>query len=1495
MESTPKHVHALVRLLKSPSDPPSPDGPFKIDIARQVWSDTSFCLANKAEILGEWLIGSLGRDGNRDSESNRQRPIADAKYWSLLQETIVSSSSVSSARPMKVWLLPLLFRINLAGIVTELLMLSHNRSVNNDVCTIYASARAALGILWPLAEKRVGMDALAECFAAVLGSCATWNLHIDYQDDLWWICSTVVNSYSEALADLGNKKKLFTHFLSVHLPLWIRALSHPRSNIPTSLHDALYAAGVDTFFSLDALKQPFDIFLDAFVRACTNHALTILPRLFSERLRAMNRYRTTLFPSVPVSGSSALAIREAVRADAMAAWGSCWKTLSHDTLSAEQGCDQSGERRVEAWSTVVGLLETIEKERLFVPNTILDSATIQNETGTNEAQQTLIDVRQQAIMVIERARLVDHDDTSTDECFSLAVDALDMLVRIDYNLVGGILGQLLPTITRFPPRLSVRTKNAVQSLLSDLLEYHTKTRTLHTYTLALLQSISSPSPPPQLQTTSLHDSVLSAHLSSLSQAFRVALTPNQSTTLGPAVLGELRRTWDIYTTEAGWTKRNSKKRKVTHDGDTPDTKHKEGRCSDESVTRYLSSGSAAIAFTYAARVGGTVLSNLPPHAYTTDSLAVWNDAGNLGWKIVWECLRRVRGDLKEADNIVASAALRFLYDMRARLLRTTSSAVPITLGDSDLLGKDQVYQLLGIVREDGTSRELVLELIRTLFSQVSRTYAHQDGLASTVIQTSVDILAHHFTPTSRWCGSSSTLSREGLGVALLYVFVDRWMDLLDALAPTGVLEHFISLLLSIQLEPLSGATDQFDDQQASHRDITPRDILLNALRSAQFWELHNIRGVFLSLVLNTTGPLSSYGSRLPAAESSPSAKPSVPSDLELDRAGKVYILLMHVPLGYFTRSSRTGFMKRAMGGDFGVCDVLRRIPTERLIGHLTMFRTFLQRMVHSVGPLDHTTSLAYVEHLFDPPPSLSFTSDTLTRVTVDLVLLHLTTLLRTKDSEASASAASMIAILANAKPFSHPSPQESLKHVLAESVVFRLIECLREDFLPSSLSEVVVSSLNNLYQSLLSAHVENVMSDAVYASSRSVNSRSYMLSLAQWLGLDVQTNMTPMGLKLAGALMRSVPGHYLSIKGANTEMCSSVLDLLFQELRCMPAISRTAQLQTIAALYSVHDTRRTLDAQVGTAARGLSLAEFSHLLVVLAEGIEDSGLHVHQSQRLIRLSMVLLHDAPQGTLKVVQNFVTRCLNAFTGKPCLYEGPSEMKIDCLELIMRHCSDRPAALRSVDLGSIWSLLCKILSGSSNHDSVTSSALFHHIVSIASSLVRLRRDLVIHTLPHLASVLHRLVAITRSIRPQLGGKQKKLVSSTFPSWISSTQPLGVAESRALSRLLTTLTIKTVPRTHVHTATASETQKAESLAKPFSKHVGYVLMAYIDALSDPLCSMSPDVRRELQPGLFSLCEMLGEHNRDALVASTLDTGGKAIMKVLWKEYEKQRYVGKG
>ncbi|KAI6021170.1 hypothetical protein EDC04DRAFT_2901434 [Pisolithus marmoratus] len=80
--------------------------------------------------------------------------------------------------------------------------------------------------------------------------------------------------------------------------------------------------------------------------------------------------------------------------------------------------------------------------------------------------------------------------------------------------------------------------------------------------------------------------------------------------------------------------------------------------------------------------------------------------------------------------------------------------------------------------------------------------------------------------------------QENSGVALLYVLVDRWLGVMDVVAPEE--EKFTSLLLSIPLEQPFEVTDEFDRQLSSHHDISPYNILLLAPRNAQFWELWNM-------------------------------------------------------------------------------------------------------------------------------------------------------------------------------------------------------------------------------------------------------------------------------------------------------------------------------------------------------------------------------------------------------------------------------------------------------------------------------------------------------------------------------------------------------------------------------------------------------------------------------------------------------------------------------
>lgn len=278
-------------------------------------------------------------------------------------------------------------------------------------------------------------------------------------------------------------------------------------------------------------------------------------------------------------------------------------------------------------------------------------------------------------------------------------------------------------------------------------------------------------------------------------------------------------------------------------------------------------------------------------------------------------------------------------------------------------------------------------------------------------------------------------------------------------------------------------------------------------------------------------------------------------------------------------------------------------------------------------------------------------------------------------------------------------------------------------------------------------------------------------------------------------------------------------------------------------------------------------------------------------------------------MKTTQGFFTKFLATVIDREVFTTGAIPLRVKTLELVSSHCMEKvggvagtlrasklinvhkPSAIRPVDASHIWILLARFLSPSKVHDDVTSTTTYLSVINIISGLIRLRRDLLSTSLPHLGSVLRLLVQGLKQPRPLLGSKQTEMVAMTLPRWIRPADPLDLTAAQALARLLEAMCSKTIVRNR----SSSEEVKAESLARPFSKHAAYVLKAYVDMMNDPLCVVSLEVRRALQPGLFALCSMMGPHNRDALMVSAFDVGGMALMKALWGDFEKQRYVGKG
>jgi hypothetical protein len=68
--------NSLIRLLRSPQDPPSTDGPSKIAIARRVWSESSD-IPGKADIIRDWIYSIWEKESKGQVQLQEGKDHAD--------------------------------------------------------------------------------------------------------------------------------------------------------------------------------------------------------------------------------------------------------------------------------------------------------------------------------------------------------------------------------------------------------------------------------------------------------------------------------------------------------------------------------------------------------------------------------------------------------------------------------------------------------------------------------------------------------------------------------------------------------------------------------------------------------------------------------------------------------------------------------------------------------------------------------------------------------------------------------------------------------------------------------------------------------------------------------------------------------------------------------------------------------------------------------------------------------------------------------------------------------------------------------------------------------------------------------------------------------------------------------------------------------------------------------------------------------------------------
>ncbi|KDQ13623.1 hypothetical protein BOTBODRAFT_33335 [Botryobasidium botryosum FD-172 SS1] len=1466
---------SFIRALKAPADPPQPDGPSKIELARLAWELETLCVPSKAEVISEWILGKLLKEKGAERDAN---PILDVRYWSLLSEIIAvpksrplpsSFNGSATLRNKNIWLPPLLNRIPIVPILTTLV-----RNLPTEDVDFIQSVYQTLQVLLPLALPKANADAVVECFWEALAWLGRVNTaHIDEAST--GIAVLVSDAFRKSFAQNSNKKKIYSSFVQSHLRSWSTALKVLSSASP-ALYQSFYWTGSEILFTLDILRlhlssqksqpKPED---QLFVQLSALKDPSILPSLLTSFTASLRKYKTNIFPAGDSSKSK-------LKLEAMEFFGRCGELLNG-----------VGEQR-EAWEERLRLVEVVEKEGVF------------DETDVVSREKV------EVYVPMTMAALGRQGDVVS------AIKILVILARLDFSLISPFLSQLL-SLLLVSPRSA---QEPARELLLSLLAFHSKTRTLSTFISYLLSSLTFTLPAreayPIVAAGPLCDH---AFLTELNKAISTFLTPGQTLDTTKEISRILGEAWkECLEERVLLSPANSmpkkKKRRISEGGaaaTTPpvDEKH-------------------AVRFALLCRLVLPILSSLPTRSLTSSGMSeLQSEIRGLREDVILPAVRSVflgpggaststsTSTVTWGRQIADAAVLRLMYGLQhvrngIWQAREADADTSIDLDDADA---DLVERMMQLLKAGDTLPELAVEICRTILQHCART----PFPLLTTPSVAIDHLLNYVESSliaddgTSWQGRSSTLDSSRAGrvsasIALWDVIMDRWIQVLDEVATPAQRTRIAELLVRSHAEsPLS-----------QEDGLSAQVVFARSLQSGSFWELTNMRASLLAVLDKSTALF--HAQSIPALlkQLRSSKDRHDATDSQLVASVAAFQLLLTFPIEYLGRQARAEFVKRALAADVILCSKSKGKKSAELtvaagnVEWRTILRVFVERAVRDGGSVDILASDSeYIAYLgsswFSPAqPSHAYTS-----VTLRLLEHAYLAAVRSSAKDEQGIVLQIIQRYMADKPFS--STASPVQRTIEQQSVLRLINVFLTHI--RSLSDVSASVVNSLraLEGDIWAVVEPSLTtftlgattttyDLVYFGHL-IEASQVSLALSRWLGSTDDTQ-AQLGPALTSRIITFLRSGTSPLTGSEEciNTCLALLTLLLEELKRSQSTHRSTQLEVILASYvvfaSAFPDSAALGLTIGRGCKTLSVEDYEEISSLIQQAISSDCHTPEEDSALVRLADLALRNAPEGTSKISQELTSSCLRAFANADGISSNVKLANV-VMDFILGQCTERAQSLRSLDLGSLWAILAQCLLGSTAHTSQSSPSLFFSTVSIITALVRLRRDLVIDTLPHLSAILIRLMSALRAVRPQLGAKQRRTVTDTLPYWINPDYPLGSDEAKAFARLLTSLTTKTVSR-NVTSATDGPTQ-AQSLSQPFSKHAPYVFAAYVHAMTDPLCVLSPVVRRELEPGLFALCGMMGEYGRDSIMAAMLDAAGKIVMKVFWKEYEKQKYVGRG
>lgn len=563
-----------------------------------------------------------------------------------------------------------------------------------------------------------------------------------------------------------------------------------------------------------------------------------------------------------------------------------------------------------------------------------------------------------------------------------------------------------------------------------------------------------------------------------------------------------------------------------------------------------------------------------------------------------------------------------------------------------------------------------------------------------------------------------------------------------------------------------------------------------------------------------------------------------------------FVVLSTCPAAWLSKGARTALLDAAYAVD-------KDASTETQVA----IRTWLARLAAAqvYGPL---TDAKVVKKLLK-----SATSPELADATLALVHLAYQHIAKSAARDPAALLATLDEATKSNKSFKDPTDVRSravallLDDIVASGGVERFSADVKSKL--SELEAVARTALAPVVQSALAAPAANA---EVFRSWRS------LVRFASWLGAPVSDNT-------GAALLSSI------VRTRDAELAVVAFDL-----------SASAEPEAVLAAFIVlratfPDT--ALDTAFASYAKALTSEAFTAALTAASSLVASE--REAEAEGALRAVSLLLSAPVEGSGRAIATLLHPLLLSLEGAMRSSVGVIAQALAVLSALV---DDRTGLLRAPDGALILAAIGAALVPSAHRAPACAPHLVPAALSPLITLVRHRADIALAHLPALVGVLAAFFPLLQRKR---GARAK---GTRKPFWLAieprDNNP-AAAHAALLARAFTNLATAKLPTTG--------DAPARTLAGPLAKHAPALLVAYARAAADPWAGLSTAVRRELEPGLFSLCDIVtaggradGRGREGEGVGAPFGLGDGAggaaeheIWADTWRAWSRKRYTGQG